>query len=49
MTGLRGLGHSWGHALHRVLVTALESLISVPRKQDGAGSGWCQVTGKVCA
>jgi hypothetical protein len=49
MTGLQGLGHPWGYVLRRVLFTALESLVSVSRKQDGAGSGWCQMNGKVCA
>jgi len=43
MTGLRGLGHSWGHVLRRVLFTSLKSLVSVSRKQDGAGSGWCHM------
>ena len=37
--GAGGLGHSCVHALHRVLVTALESQVSVSRNQDGAGSG----------
>ncbi|GDY34311.1 hypothetical protein ACINB_02040 [Acidovorax sp. NB1] len=45
MTGPGGLGHSCGHALHRVWVMALESLVSVSRKWEGAGA----VSGKVCA
>ncbi|MDL5429026.1 hypothetical protein QSH93_25815, partial [Escherichia coli] len=33
------LGHPCASVLHRVLVTALESQVSVSRKQDGAGGG----------